>query len=657
MSTIDKASLIQIPSGYKNGKLYSVKPTPAFGSELVTNGDFSSDSDWTKGTGWSISGGKANASSATSDFTQSISFTLGKTYKVTYTISNYSSGSVRVLLGAYIAGTTRNSNGTFTDLITPTNSSSNSLFYLEALSGFNGSIDNVSVKEITNIGDFDFSRSSSATRVNSEGLIETAQIVSTTELVTNGDFATDTWWQKSSSNVNISNGKGNYTAGTTEYFYKSNLLTVGKTYKVTFEITDYTIGYISAFGGNWSSVQTGVGTNEIYFTCINANFGLVGNSFIGSIDNVSVKEVFENDVPRLDYSDGSCPSLLLEPQRTNNILQSNQLNTTWVLTNATITGNQSGIFNSTDAWKLVGNGSNNDRINSNSLSSGAYTFSIYAKAGNSKFVAVVLGSGVVYYNLESGSIGSQASVTSASIESVGNEWYRLNMSVASGSGSVQVYIANAVGSVNTSNGDFIYLQHAQAEVGSYSTSIIPTSGATATRTADVCNNAGTSATFNSTQGVVFAEIAALFDEGTTADKWIALSDGTSNNSVRVAFSGGANTIRAYLNVGGAAQADLTYTISDVTQYSKIGFKFKANDFSLWVDGTERATDTSGSVYSANTLNRLAFDNGGGGTGFQGKTKQLIVFDEALSDEELSDLTGQVNLSFNNLATFYNYTIL
>ena len=47
MSTIDKASLIQIPSGYKNGKLYSVKPTPTYGSEEITNGDFSSNSDWT----------------------------------------------------------------------------------------------------------------------------------------------------------------------------------------------------------------------------------------------------------------------------------------------------------------------------------------------------------------------------------------------------------------------------------------------------------------------------------------------------------------------------------------------------------------------------------------------------------------------------------
>ena len=110
------------------------------------------------------------------------------------------------------------------------------------------------------------------------------------ELVTNGDFASDTWWQKSSSNVNISNGKGNYTAGTTEFFYKPNTLTIGKTYKLVFEITDQTAGYISLFGGSFGPPAVGVGTYERVFTCVDTTFGLVGNTFRGSIDNVSVQE-------------------------------------------------------------------------------------------------------------------------------------------------------------------------------------------------------------------------------------------------------------------------------------------------------------------------------------------------------------------------------
>jgi len=119
------------------------------GVEIVTNGDFATDSDWNKGTGWTISGGKANAVAATSDFTQTVSFTLGQTYRLTYTISNYSAGALRTSLGAYAVNTPISANGNYTDIFTPTNVSSNSLLYFEGRDGFTGSIDNVSLIEVT----------------------------------------------------------------------------------------------------------------------------------------------------------------------------------------------------------------------------------------------------------------------------------------------------------------------------------------------------------------------------------------------------------------------------------------------------------------------------------------------------------------------------
>jgi hypothetical protein len=120
------------------------------GTELVTNGDFATDSGWTKGTGWTISGGKANGASAGGDVTQAISIPINKTYRVNYTISNYSSGIFRIILGAYVSGTNRSANGTYTDILTVTNTSSNSLLYLAGdVSAVTLSIDNVSVMEVT----------------------------------------------------------------------------------------------------------------------------------------------------------------------------------------------------------------------------------------------------------------------------------------------------------------------------------------------------------------------------------------------------------------------------------------------------------------------------------------------------------------------------
>jgi len=192
----------------------------------------------------------------------------------------------------------------------------------------------------------------------------------------------------------------------------------------------------------------------------------------------------------------------------------------------------------------------------------------------------------------------------------------------------------------------------QVEAGSYSTSLIYTNGVTATRTADVCNNAGTSATFNSTEGVLFAEIAALTEAGDGTTR-LSIADGTQDNSVTIGYSA-TNTLRAIIRSGASNQALMTSS-QTITNYLKVAVKYKVNDFALWVNGVEVATDTSGLAPVG--LSELSFDRGDAALPFYGKTKQLITFNEALSNEELSDLTGQVNTSFVQLANFYNYTIL
>jgi hypothetical protein len=61
--------------------------TDGYGPELVTNGGFDSDSDWTKGTGWSIANGYAHhASGANSNITQSIAVEADKAYIIEFNI-------------------------------------------------------------------------------------------------------------------------------------------------------------------------------------------------------------------------------------------------------------------------------------------------------------------------------------------------------------------------------------------------------------------------------------------------------------------------------------------------------------------------------------------------------------------------------------------
>jgi len=176
----------------------------------------------------------------------------------------------------------------------------------------------------------------------------------------------------------------------------------------------------------------------------------------------------------------------------------------------------------------------------------------------------------------------------------------------------------------------------QIEAQSYATSYIPTAGTTVTRDAETCTDAGTSADFNSTEGVLYAEIAAL--DADSIYRYISLSDGTADNSVRVYLNSNGTQLSAQLRVGDVAQCVFDYTVSNVLEFNKIAFKYKENDFALWIDGVERDTDTSGSTFSADTLNELSFDREAGSSPFYGKTKAIKVYKEALSDPELATLT-------------------
>jgi len=118
------------------------------GPELVTNGDFSDGTTgWTLGTGWDISGGVATGLPATSSLysTASIGAVGGKSFLVSYSITSYTSGTVRSNVGATVNGVIRSSIGNYTELVNSVGGDGR--VYL-VVSNFVGSIDNISVREL-----------------------------------------------------------------------------------------------------------------------------------------------------------------------------------------------------------------------------------------------------------------------------------------------------------------------------------------------------------------------------------------------------------------------------------------------------------------------------------------------------------------------------
>lgn len=120
-------------------------------SELIVNGSFATDTDWTKGTGWTISGGTANRASSASITTlsQAFSFVAGRSYVISFDVVSITSGGffVRFIGGTNQSGPTVTTAGSYSQVMVAI--TGNVTFALSVSSaGTAGVIDNVSVREL-----------------------------------------------------------------------------------------------------------------------------------------------------------------------------------------------------------------------------------------------------------------------------------------------------------------------------------------------------------------------------------------------------------------------------------------------------------------------------------------------------------------------------
>jgi hypothetical protein len=176
---------------------------------------------------------------------------------------------------------------------------------------------------------------------------------------------------------------------------------------------------------------------------------------------------------------------LIEKGRENLLLQSNQFDTTWATSNASVTGGQSGYDGSSDAWLLQNNaGYTTAVVKQNfSLGSAVRSSSVYAKAGNVNFLRILMYDGatsyVAWFNLTDGSTSNESNIIDAKSTSVGSGWYRCEISANTNITNLNIYPSIVAGSSFTDNGDNIYIQDAQLEQGLVATDYIETGASTA----------------------------------------------------------------------------------------------------------------------------------------------------------------------------------
>ena len=510
--------------------------------------------------------------------------------------------------------------------------------------------------------DFDFARASVASRVNSSGLVEMVGRTLGSELVTNGDFAN--WTDDNPDNylvlnedannyVTESNGKlrmvSNNSATIAIRPQPTTMLTPGNTYRVSVDLT-FTTGTLNISGVEFNTD----GTKVFYLTAPSTYLQLAkGSALDVLIDNVSVKEIIDtNNIPRINYdSNGENGHWLLEPTSTNFVTYSEDFSQ-W--SNTDITFGTDGVSPSgvTNANLIQTGTAGNDQVSKAFALSATNTttYSVFIKrVGGAEWIDFLivksgfLNSLKVWFNINNGTVGGNnangtTTLDSASIEDYGNDWYRLIVTTTDSTNNtsfnIRVRTASADGSDTRVDNSSYYLWGMQLEALSYATSYIPTlTGSTVTRATETATGAGSADLINSTEGVLYAEIAAL-DDGTTQQ--IGVYGNSTSKQLRLEIAN--SVIRAQL-FNGAYQANMSST-QTVTNFNKIAFKWKVNDFALWINGIEVATDSSGSTFPANDLDRLNLSGQNGLSSLaQAKIKSLAVFNEALSDDELNNLTG------------------
>ena len=351
------------------------------------------------------------------------------------------------------------------------------------------------------------------------------------------------------------------------------------------------------------------------------------------------------NVPRLEYPliDGvvsGCPSLLLEPARTNLITYSEDFsNAAWSPTPSlvTVTSNQFISPNGTQ---------NADRLQIQSTASLALlaqlvphtinidiTISAWVKSNTNSVEKIKL----------FGDYGTSNAVSSEFL--VTDYWKRIEFSftpTATGDRNVGFY--NVSG---TSTDIQIYGFQAEAN-SSYATSYIPTQGSTVTRVADTATGSGDATTFNDSEGVLMAEISALNES--QAVTTLSISDNSLSNRVLIALTSGE--IRGqFVSSGNDINRDSSGII--IENFNKIACRYTSNTFKVFVNGYQvGSTATITSPLSG--ITELSFDRGDGVLDFEGKTKQIQYYNSALTDSELEILTSWT--SFSEMAQGQQYSI-
>jgi hypothetical protein len=564
-----------------------------------------------------------------------------------------------------------------------------------------------SLKPTDGSGDLTFTRASTATRVNSAGLVEVVPL----NLVQNSETFSGGW---TTANLSISANTTTAPNGTTtadtitedtsttrKILYTDPTIVANQEITLTIYVKKNTLQYVrliandlaenfrwfgaqfdltaltytSATGSNGNATFTSasitdagngwyriavsgtINTTSLLFGIFPSNGATLsssddrgGNTYLGTGKTAYIwgaqlnigstaKTYFPTtdrlNVPRIDYTGGGCGSLLLEKQSTNLVNYSEDFTNGYWISSASITANTVNSPDGTQNADTVVFASNNQLYNGTVRTSGNYSLSVFVKKGNNRYFSIQLETAVfayqAIYDLDTTTVTNTTANTTASITDFGGGWFRVTvMNTTAAIITFTTFQAALSGTIITNGAGTYYLWGAQLEASSYKTSYIPTVASSVTRLADAASKTGISSLIGQTEGVLFADFN-FEQKGDTSGNVVILLRGSSSEAYIYLTS---SNVQADF-ISGGIQCSILGSIGAVGR-KKIAFAYKQNDFALYMNGVQIGTDSSGTVGSLTALTIGSYDSPG--YVLNSGINQAALFKTRLTNAELASLT-------------------
>jgi len=389
----------------------------------------------------------------------------------------------------------------------------------------------------------------------------------------------------------------------------------GGWYRISITHNDSSMSNFRIYPAQADNNTSGTSGN-IYIQDSQLEKGLVATSVIETGATTAKAGILE-DMPRLDYSgSATCPSLLLEPQRSN--LVDDYSGYTWNAFNGaaiSFSGTQQSPEGLNNAVTWTFGGSSGEVVQRSSISiSNSTTYTI---SGYFKLTSGTLTSGSNQLKGLDGLSGG-----SVSLNTLTDDWQRLSFSVTSSSTSGRVQL-------RCDDSATIQVYGLQLESGGFITSVIPTFGSAVTRSSDKPDTTFTSSIDSSVGFTILGEFKTNGGGGTSS----AFFEFRQASGGYIGFGSNGATWRGRLNDGSANE--LHTSSASILSTAKLAIACDGDGFSMYANGTQFANGTTdfSALTSIASLSKRDTEEFGSLI-----NSQIVIFSSRLSETELVSLT-------------------